>query len=86
LGIVNRVVPAHQLLSAANDAAFALAKKPAVAVRIAKQMMKQHLRANLDRVIREEVLAIASQLESPETGEALSAFLQKRKPDFSRFR
>jgi enoyl-CoA hydratase/carnithine racemase len=86
LGIVNRVVPGDQLLSAASAAAQTLAGKPAGAVRLAKQMMKQHLRADLDRVIREEVLAIAGQLESPETGEALSAFLQKRKPDFSRFR
>ncbi|MFZ0707782.1 MAG: enoyl-CoA hydratase [Candidatus Korobacteraceae bacterium] len=86
LGIVNRVVPAGELLSVVDAAARTLAEKPAAAIRIAKQMMRQHLRADLDRVIREEVLAIAGQLESPETGEALSAFLQKRKPDFSRFR
>lgn len=85
LGIVNRVVPKDQLLPAAAAAAQALAAKPGGAVRMAKQMMKQHLRTDLERVIREEVLAIADQLESPETEEALSAFLQKRKPDFSRF-
>jgi len=28
---------------------------------------------------------IAERLESPETQEALSAFLEKRAPDFSRF-
>ncbi len=86
MGIVNRVVPGDQLAKTAQVAAQMLAEKPAGAVCLAKQMMKQHLRADLERVIREEVLAIAEQLESPETGEALAAFLQKRKPDFSRFR
>ena len=86
LGLVNRVLPASDLLSAVDAAAQTLTEKPAAAIRLAKQMMKQHLRADLDRVIREEVLAIAGQLESPETGEALNAFLQKRKPDFSQFR
>lgn len=86
LGIVNRVVAADQLLPTATAAAQTLATKPASAICLAKQMMKQHLRADLERVIREEVLAIAEQLESPETGEALSAFVEKRKPDFSRFR
>ena len=86
LGIVNRVLPASDLLSAVDAAAQTLTEKPAAAIRLAKQMMKQHLRADLDRVIREEVLAIAGQLESPETGEALNAFLQKRKADFSQFR
>ncbi len=86
LGIVNRVVSGDQLLSTVNAAAQTLAEKPAGAVQTAKQMMKQHLRADLDRVIREEVLAVGAQLESPEADEALSAFLQKRKPNFSRFR
>jgi len=86
LGIVNRVIPGDQLLATANAAAQTLTEKPANAVRLTKQMMKQQLSSDLDRVIREEVLAIAGQLESPETAEALSAFLQKRKPDFSRFR
>jgi enoyl-CoA hydratase/carnithine racemase len=86
LGIVNRVLPGDQLLAAVQGIGQTLAEKPADAVCLAKQMMKQHLRGDLERVIREEVLAIAEQLESPETAEALSAFLQKRKPDFSRFR
>lgn len=86
LGIVNRVLPADQLMTQVNVAARTLAEKPASVICLAKQMMKQHLRSDLERVIHEEVLAIAEQLDSPETGEALSAFLEKRKPDFSRFR
>ena len=85
LGIVNRVVPGDQLLSVVATAAQGLLEKPAGAIRAAKQMMKEHLKPDLDRVIREEVLAIARRLDLPETGEALRAFLEKRKPDFSRF-
>ncbi len=86
LGIVNRVVPGDQLLSVTTAAAQSLVEKPAGAIRLSKQMMKKHLTSELDTVIRDEVLAIAAKLESPETKEALSAFLEKRKPDFSRFR
>jgi len=84
LGIVNGVVPGDQLFTTASTAAQTLVEKPASAIRLAKQMMKEPLKAGLDRVIREEVLAIAGRLESPETAEALRAFLEKRKPDFSR--
>jgi enoyl-CoA hydratase/carnithine racemase len=84
LGIVNRVLPADQLLPTVEAAAQTLSEKPASAVRLAKEMMKAQVKTDLDRVIREEVVAIAGQLDSPETCEALQAFLEKRKPDFSR--
>jgi len=86
LGIVNRVLPSDQAAAAALTAAQELAGKPSGAIRLAKQMMKKHLASDLDHVIREEVLAIAGRLDSPETVEALTAFMEKRKPDFSRFR
>ncbi len=34
--------------------------------------------------MREEVMVISERLDSLETKEALSAFLEKRKPDFSK--
>ena len=86
LGIVNQVVASGDLRSVAQQAAQTLAEKPANAVRRSKQMLKQHFRADLDRIIREEVEAIAEMLDSPESREALAAFLEKRKPDFSRLR
>jgi enoyl-CoA hydratase/carnithine racemase len=85
LGLVNRVVPGGELLATASGAAQTLAEKPAGAIRMSKQMMKKHARTELDQVIREEVLAIAARLDSPETLEAFHAFLEKRKPDFSKF-
>ena len=86
LGMVNAVVPQDSLLPTALGAAQALAEKPADALRACKQMLKKHGRSELDRVIHEEVVAFGERLNSPETREALSAFLQKRKPDFSKFR
>ena len=35
--------------------------------------------------MREEVEIVRDRLDSPEAKEALTAFLEKRKPDFSRF-
>jgi enoyl-CoA hydratase/carnithine racemase len=85
MGLVNEVVPLEQLLLTANAAAQALAAKPAVALRACKELMQRPFQAEVDRALREEVEVISQCLESPETREALSAFLEKRKPDFSRF-
>lgn len=85
LGLVNHVVPVNEVLNAASSAAQVLAEKPAGAIRLSKRMMKQHYRSELGQVMRDEVLAIAEKLDSPECREALTAFMQKRKPDFTKF-
>ena len=85
LGLVNHVVPVTELLTAVHTAAQQLAAKPTAAVRMSKELLKGHFRDDLDRVIRAEMQAVAQRLGSPETAEALNAFLEKRKPDFSKF-
>jgi enoyl-CoA hydratase/carnithine racemase len=85
MGLVNAVVTPEELLPAALNAARQLAEKPAGAVRACKELMKRAFQAEVDRALNEEVAMIAERLDSPETKEALSAFLEKRKPDFSRF-
>ena len=84
VGLVNAVVPGDKLLDAAMSAARALAEKPAGALRATKQLLRQSLQAELGRAMREEVEVVRRHLDSPETKEALTAFLQKRKPDFSK--
>ncbi len=86
MGLVNAVVPTEALLTAAEVAAQQLAQKPAGALRACKELMKRAYRTEVERALREEVEVISERLDSPETKEALSAFLEKRKPDFSRFR
>jgi enoyl-CoA hydratase/carnithine racemase len=85
MGLVNALTSRDELLRTATAAAQALAAKPAAALRACKELMKRAYQAEVDRALREEVESISERLESPETREALSAFLEKRKPDFSKF-
>ena len=86
LGLVNTVVPSESLLATALAGAQMLAEKPAAALRATKALMKRAAAAEVERAMREEVEVIAERLNSPETREALTAFLQKRKPNFKQFR
>jgi len=85
MGLVNAVFSRDALLPAALAAAQQLAEKPRGAVLACKELMKRAWRAEVERALREEVQLISERLESPETHEALSAFVEKRKPDFSKF-
>jgi enoyl-CoA hydratase/carnithine racemase len=85
LGIVTEVVPAEILLMHASEAAQRLAAKPAASVRLTKQLMKRAWLPAIDAALAEEIRHFGARLGSPEAKEAFSAFVEKRKPDFSRF-
>lgn len=55
------------------------------AVAVSKRLMREPGREELRRVIMEEGELFGQRLRSPEAIEALSAFMQRRKPDFSKF-
>ena len=55
------------------------------AVADSKRLMRAPGREELRKVIEEEGALFGQRLRSPEAIEALSAFMQRRKPDFSRF-
>ena len=61
-----------------------LSEKPPAAVLACKDLMKRTFQAEVERALSEEVAVISERLDSPETREALQAFLEKRKPNFSR--
>jgi enoyl-CoA hydratase/carnithine racemase len=84
-GIVTAVLPAENLLGEARKAAASLAALPPASLRLTKQMMKKRHGAAVREAIAEETRTFAERLASPEAKEAMSAFLEKRKPDFSRF-
>jgi enoyl-CoA hydratase/carnithine racemase len=84
LGLVTAVVPDPNLLAKATETAQALARKPAVALRICKDLMKRPQREQLEQAVASELQEFAVRVRSAETQEAITAFFEKRPPDFSR--
>ncbi len=84
-GIVTAVVPEGELLEAARSAAQKLAALPPASVRLTKELMKRAHAAAVASQMEEEGRLFAGRLSSPEAREAMTAFLEKRKPDFSPF-
>lgn len=84
-GIVTEIVPEAELLARAREAALALAALPPASVRMTKELMKRALSQPVRARMQEELGLFGERLRSPEAREALSAFMEKRKPDFSRF-
>jgi enoyl-CoA hydratase/carnithine racemase len=82
-GIVTAVV--EDVIGEAEKAAAALAELPPESIRLTKRLMKQRYGDTLAAAIDEETRIFTERLSSPEAKEAMSAFLEKRKPDFSRF-
>ena len=82
-GIVTAVVT--DVIGEAEKAANALAALPPESIRLTKRLMRARYAETLAATIDEETRIFTERLSSPEAKEAMSAFLEKRKPDFSRF-
>jgi enoyl-CoA hydratase/carnithine racemase len=83
-GFVNRVVDDAALMDTARGLARRLAALPPQAVRLTKQLIR-HGAADVAGRMGEELAMFRERLGSPEAKEAFAAFMEKRKPDFSRF-
>ncbi len=83
-GFVYKVVDEAELMTAARAVAARLAALPPEAIRQTKALMKTGKPDVKDR-IEEELVLFRRRLRSPEAAEAFQAFVEKRKPDFSRF-
>jgi enoyl-CoA hydratase/carnithine racemase len=84
-GFVTEIVPEAELLERARAAAAGIAALPPASVRLTKQLMKRPLGAAIASQMEEEGRIFAERLQSGEAKEAMTAFFEKRKPDFSRF-
>jgi len=85
IGIVTAVVPQENLLQEAEKAAATLAALPRESLRLTKRLMRATHEKAVGERIMEEGRLVLERLASPEAKEAMRAFLEKRKPDFSRF-
>lgn len=83
VGLVNRVVPPTEANALAQQQARRLAAKPLSSVMETKRLMKASVTPAVLERMGEEGTIFGRMLQEPAAKEAFSAFMEKRKPDFS---
>jgi enoyl-CoA hydratase/carnithine racemase len=83
-GLVNRILPPLEVHAHAQAQARRLAEKPLGSLLATKRLLKLEDADAVRRRLAEEGEVFAGMLGEPAAREAFSAFLAKRKPDFSR--
>ena len=84
VGLVNRVVPSSEANGVAQAQARKLAAKPLSSLVETKRFMKKGQMAQVLEVMAEEGERFGQMLSEPPAREAFTAFMEKRRPDFSR--
>jgi 2-(1,2-epoxy-1,2-dihydrophenyl)acetyl-CoA isomerase len=83
IGLVNRAVPAAQLVDAARAWAAELAALPTVAIGYMKRNLDAGLRASLSDVLDAEAIHMIRTFETDDHKGAALAFVEKRAPAFA---
>ena len=84
VGLVNRIVPPTEANAVAQAQARKLAAKPINALVETKRLMKKAQAGQVAQQMAEEGASFARLMTEPAAREAFTAFMEKRKPDFSR--
>ena len=82
LGLINRVVPASDLLSTALGLASELASKPPLTLAAALAAIHRGMDASIDDGLAIEEAAFARIVPTHDAREGVAAFLEKRRPSF----
>ena len=81
-GLVSQVVPDGELAAAAGDLAAKLAKGATAAIGVAKRLILQGVTETLETQMERETRGISDIARTADAREGISAFVEKRKPDF----
>lgn len=81
-GIVSRVVPPADLMTAALELSLRIAQHPPLAVRFAKRAINRGMQTDLDSGLEYERYAAAMIVDSEDRIEGMRAFVEKREPQF----
>jgi enoyl-CoA hydratase/carnithine racemase len=82
LGLVNRVVPGELLMKEALAVAGEIAANAPLAVQASKRMMRMGLTETFDDHVHHVYLQLLPLFRSKDFREGMTAFLQKREPEF----
>lgn len=85
MGLISRIVPPTEAAALAQRQAQKLAAKPMSSLLETKRLMKKGQAAIVAERIADEGAIFARMLAEPAAREAFTAFMQKRRPDFSQF-
>jgi enoyl-CoA hydratase/carnithine racemase len=83
-GLYNRIVAADELADAAHALAARLARGPAFALAMTKEMLNREMEVSLDTALEWEAQAQATCMQHPDYREAYEAFVEKREPVFKK--
>ncbi len=84
IGLYNRVVSSEQLETEARQFAERLARGPAFAYAMTKEMLNRELNVSFDTALEWEAQAQATCMQHPDYREAYEAFIEKREPQFKK--
>lgn len=82
IGLINRVVPQGEALSAAHEMAEELANGPALAIRWTKASVNKLIRERLNLILDTSLAYEGASMLSEDHREAAKAFVEKRTPHF----
>jgi enoyl-CoA hydratase/carnithine racemase len=84
-GLLTDILPHEGFAERVRERALVLAEKPPVSLRLTKELLRRATKKAVEETFVEEGGRFLQQLASEEAAEAFGAFMEKRKPDFSRF-
>ena len=82
IGLANQVVPSEALLATARELALKLASGPSVAIGLVKGCIYQGLQMTLEQALDSEAEAASLTILTEDIKEGITAFKEKRKPQF----
>ena len=82
MGLVNRVVPVGELDAFVDDWATQLAAGPPIALAQTKRLLNNAFAVTLEQALEDEGAAQTVNFGTKDTLEAMTAFVEKRQPNF----
>lgn len=82
IGLINMVVPPEKLKSAVDELAKVIMSKPPIAIRLAKELINNSIETDQRIGLIHEAEAFGILTSTEDFREGVSAFLEKRKPEY----
>ena len=84
IGLLDRLVPADELLATAEELAQQMIQWPPLALRVSKRVLQHNLEVGIEDALRYEMTGLSyAQRAKNDARESMAAFTEKRKPTYT---